>query len=212
MLIDSPPHPELKRRVSALLDIVEAESGLLDRADDAEQAVIENLRLMGNELLTDWSACKEDQKFSEACLKQTGAKARKKNTYWFSTYGKIDVIERCPTIDEHRVRPFSHSAQIHCREYTRTIQRKIIDFSADCSFRSAAKKMQEHYGIEVPESTIRAITLGHANCMQKESMASVEVCQTCTGEDAWFIGEMDGSMIPIVLVDEDAEGDKRKNP
>ncbi len=71
-------HPELKRRVSALLDIVEAESGLLDRADDAEQAVIENLRLMGNELLTDWSACKEDQKFSEACLKHPGAKARKK--------------------------------------------------------------------------------------------------------------------------------------
>ena len=59
-------HPELKRRVSALLDIVEAEPGLLDRADDAEQAVIENLRLMGSELLTDWSACKEDQKFSEA--------------------------------------------------------------------------------------------------------------------------------------------------
>ena len=70
--------------------------------------------------------------------------------------------------------------------------------------------MQEHYGIEVPESTIRAITLGHANCVQKESMASVEVCQTCTGEDARFIGEMDGSMIPIVLIDEDAEGDKRK--
>ena len=81
-------------------------------------------------------------------------------------------------------------------------QRKIIDFSADCSFRSAAKKMQEHYGIEVPESTIRAITLGHANCMQKESIVSVEVCQICTGEDARFIGEMDGSMIPIVLVDE----------
>ena len=58
-------HPELERRVSSLLDIVEAESGLLDRADDAEEAVINNLRCMGNELLTDWSACKEDQKFSE---------------------------------------------------------------------------------------------------------------------------------------------------
>ena len=44
-------HPELEHRVSALLDIVEAESGLLDRADDAEQAVIKHLRCMGNELL-----------------------------------------------------------------------------------------------------------------------------------------------------------------
>lgn len=71
-------HPELEHRVSALLDIVEAESGLLDRADDAEQAVIKHLRCMGNELLTDWSACKEDQKFSEICQQHPEAKARKK--------------------------------------------------------------------------------------------------------------------------------------
>lgn len=72
-------HPELERRVSALLDIVEAESGLLDRADDAEEAVINNLRSMGNELLTDWSACKEDQKFSEINQKHPEAKTRKKH-------------------------------------------------------------------------------------------------------------------------------------
>ena len=71
-------HPELERRVSALLDIVEAESGLLDRADDAEEAVINSLRCMGNELLTDWSACKEDQKFSEINQKHPEAKTRKK--------------------------------------------------------------------------------------------------------------------------------------
>ncbi len=50
-------HPELERRVSTLLDIVEAESGLMDQADDAEEAVIANLRSMGNELLTDWGTC-----------------------------------------------------------------------------------------------------------------------------------------------------------
>ena len=71
-------HPELELRVSTLLDIVEAESGLMDRADDAEEAVIANLRSMGNELLTDWGTCKEDQKFAEACLKHPGVKARKK--------------------------------------------------------------------------------------------------------------------------------------
>ena len=30
----------------------------------------------------------------------------------------------------------------------------------------------------------------------------------CTGEDAWFIGEMDGSMIPIVLVDDRVFGEQ----
>ncbi len=72
-------HPELELRVSALLDIVEAESGLLDRADDAEEAVIVHLREMGNELLTGWGTYKEDQKFGEACLKHPGAKTQKKH-------------------------------------------------------------------------------------------------------------------------------------
>ncbi|MGI9276849.1 MAG: hypothetical protein ACR2PT_18635 [Endozoicomonas sp.] len=71
-------HPELELRVSALLDIVEAESGHLDRADDAEEAVIANLRRMGNELLTDWRTDKEDQKYVESCLKHPGAPVRKK--------------------------------------------------------------------------------------------------------------------------------------
>jgi hypothetical protein len=71
-------HPELELRVTALLDIVESESGHLDRADDAEEAVIANLRGMGNELLTDWGACKEDQKYAESCLKYPGAPTRKK--------------------------------------------------------------------------------------------------------------------------------------
>lgn len=70
--------------------------------------------------------------------------------------------------------------------------------------------MQEHYGIDVPESSIRAITLGHAGCMQKESVTSLETCQVSTGQANQFVGEMDGSMIPVVLIDEDAKGDKRK--
>ncbi len=71
-------HSELELRVSALLDIVEAEAGLLDRADDAEEAVITNLRGMGNELLTEWGADKEDQQCAETCLKHPEAKVRKK--------------------------------------------------------------------------------------------------------------------------------------
>ena len=57
-------HPELEKRVSELIDIVEAESGYPDRADEAENAVIDNLRELGNELLTDWEAYKENQKFA----------------------------------------------------------------------------------------------------------------------------------------------------
>lgn len=70
--------------------------------------------------------------------------------------------------------------------------------------------MQEHYGITVPESSIRAITLEHARCMQKDSTNALQNRQDCLGEAHQFVGEMDGSMIPIVRFDEEAEGDKRK--
>ena len=37
-------HSELEKRVSELIDIVEAEPGHLDRADEAQNAVIDNLK------------------------------------------------------------------------------------------------------------------------------------------------------------------------
>ncbi len=46
--------------------------------------------------------------------------------------------------------------------------------------------------------------------MQNDSISASQNRQDCLGEAAQFIGEMDGSMIPVVLFDEEAEGDKRK--
>ena len=51
-------HPILTERMLALIDIVEAEPGRLDRASEAEDAVIEQVREMGKELLTDWGVSK----------------------------------------------------------------------------------------------------------------------------------------------------------
>ena len=71
-------HPELEKRVSELIDIVEAESGHLDQADEAEDAFIDKLQELGNELLTDWGAHKESQKFEESRALHPEANAKKK--------------------------------------------------------------------------------------------------------------------------------------
>lgn len=47
-------HPILKARMMGLLDLVEG-SQTIALANDAERRVIEELRGMGNELLTDWA-------------------------------------------------------------------------------------------------------------------------------------------------------------
>ncbi|WP_366556860.1 UPF0236 family transposase-like protein [Endozoicomonas ascidiicola] len=90
------------------------------------------------------------------------------------------------------------------------MQRKIVDFAADCSFQAASKKMHEHYGIDIPESSVRAITLEHASCMQEETFIPEQNSQDFTGEAEQFVGEMDGSMIPVVLFNDVEDGDKRK--
>ncbi len=58
-------HPHLKQRFEAILDIVDAPSGQVDKADDAEQRVTEELRRLGNDVLHDWAHGKEIQKAEE---------------------------------------------------------------------------------------------------------------------------------------------------
>ena len=127
-----------------------------------------------------------------------------------TTYGVVHLNERCLTVAGKRMRPFSEHAHIHCRDYSRPLQRRIVDFASDSSFATASQKMTEHYGASIPESSVRAITLSHAHCMSEQLTATLVSCQECVGEGKQLVGEMDGSMIPVVLFDEEAEGDKRK--
>jgi hypothetical protein len=54
-------HPHLRKRVEAILDIVEAPSGNVDTADEAEQRVTEELRRLGHDVLHHWAEGKEAQ-------------------------------------------------------------------------------------------------------------------------------------------------------
>ena len=61
-------HPELKVRMVRLLDLVENSGGDLKRADDAEQRAIDELRVLGQELLHTWA----QQRVSEEVLALKG--------------------------------------------------------------------------------------------------------------------------------------------
>lgn len=71
-------HPILKARVAGLLDLVD---GIDDvrLADDAEQKVVNELRLMGNELLSDWGKTQVSRTTEEA-RKQGAVKHQKKSS------------------------------------------------------------------------------------------------------------------------------------
>jgi hypothetical protein len=87
------------------------------------------------------------------------------------------------------------------------LQRVMTDFGADHAFGQVPKKLYEHYGIEMPVSTVRKITEFHGEQMhrQREAMTLPLTTPGCRQQ----IGEIDGCMLPIVTVGIDA-GDKRK--
>lgn len=92
------------------------------------------------------------------------------------------------------------------------MQRAITDFGADDPFAGAAGKLKEHYGIELPVSTIRVITEKHGEAiLARQNPSSAWPDRPGVGV---LITEMDGSMLPVVETAEPVAGetpvDRRK--
>ena len=103
------------------------------------------------------------------------------------------------------MRPFSLSAKVENRGYSHRLQRAITDFGSDESFEKATKKLQEHYGIEIPISASRRITEFHGHVAEQISTRSSQDKRADI-----IIGESDGSMVPIVRTG-GKNKDRRKN-
>lgn len=109
------------------------------------------------------------------------------------------------------MRPFSEAAGVSCRGYSLGLQRALSDFGADVAFGKVPQKLQEHYGITVPVSAAQAITEQHAATVKR---ARAVLQQLPRGGVGQLVGELDGSMVPIVSIaargDKSASGDGRK--
>lgn len=104
--------------------------------------------------------------------------------------------------------PFTEATGVGCRDYSVLLERAIVDFGADTSFRQAVEKLREHYGISVAESAVQSITKKHAKACYIMQEQGEDVPRKNTAR--CLIGEMDGAMIPIVLFEANRHLDKRK--
>ena len=73
-------HPLLRARVESLLGVVEDAGGDLEKADAAERRVIDELRQMGNAVLTEWAQGGIDKCTAQAREGGGGPQRRKKNS------------------------------------------------------------------------------------------------------------------------------------
>ena len=87
------------------------------------------------------------------------------------------------------------------------LQRAVVDFGADHAFGQVPSKLQEHYGISLAPSTIRRLTEQHAQGIYAAQEMTADWPQEAGC--AYVVAELDGSMIPIVEVDE-AAPDRRR--
>ena len=98
------------------------------------------------------------------------------------------------------------------------MQKRIVDLAADVSFGEAARKVEEHYNIEVPVTSIQRITKAHAERASDRLECLVEAAARDENVDSGLgvtvlIAETDGTMVPIVSFSEDAKqqgNDRRK--
>lgn len=94
-----------------------------------------------------------------------------------------------------RLRPFARSAGVRARSCSRLLQRVVTDLAADLPFAKAMDKLVEHYGIVIGESTIRQVTLSHAQAIHRASRRlSSRPARRCGGptdlcrSDRWHHG------------------------
>ena len=116
---------------------------------------------------------------------------REKKVWWHTLFGVIAVIEPVWRGSGHQVRPFLTAAEVTTRSCSLALQRAMTDFGADQGFGHVPKKLQEHYGITIPVSTVRKITEGHGVHMLEQQDRGAWPVSTpgCRQQ----IGEIDGA-------------------
>jgi hypothetical protein len=200
--------PHVRQRLLEISDMIDSLVAQGCSAHEAEARAIEEIRKLGNGILTEWADKSEKAAVAKARATDPELQPyrKKKLLTWLSTYGLIRVLEQRLRQGRRgsQVRPFCVQAQIKSREYSLPLQRALSDFGAEESFVKAACRVREHYGIDVSVNAARVHTLAHAKAIGAiQHEAPRKPVKT-------LITEMDGCMLPIVEPSADTRTDRRK--
>jgi hypothetical protein len=112
--------------------------------------------------------------------------------------------------NNQRLRPFAASSGVRARSCSRLLQRVVTDLGADLPYAQVMDKLVEHYGLVLGESTIRKVTLAHAQQIHGRSGGFAQgLPEPVASQGLTFIAEIDGTMVPTVRSDA-ASNDRRK--
>jgi hypothetical protein len=126
-----------------------------------------------------------------------------------STLGRIETTEsRMREGKAKPTRPFMESSGITPRGSSRLLCRAMVDFGIEQAFGKADQRLMEHYGVKLPGGRVRKQTLRAAHKLPQASPGPVRTLAP-EGPEA-IVVQIDGSMVPVVNIPADTQGDRRK--
>jgi hypothetical protein len=199
-------NPQMIEPIKALLHLVESETAMGRKADDIEQDVIKHMRALGKTTLQGWA----DRASQAACAAAKGDVHSKKKVWWLSTLGRIETTEVRKRLGKAKpARPFLESSGITVRGTSKALRRAMVDFGIEEAFGKAEQRLLEHYGLELPAGRVRKQTLKAANTLPQASPEPVRTLAP-NGPQA-IVVQIDGTMVPVVNIPKEAQGDRRKH-
>lgn len=190
-------HPQIRLRVAALLSAVQDAGGDLKQADDAEQRLTQELRRLGQEAMQGWA---EGQvRATEQDLRRGGRVHREGKKTSLAHHLRRHQRDGAAVPSRQQVgAPVCARRGSRARNCSRLLQRAITDLGADLPFAKAMDKLVEHYGIMIGESTIREVTLRHAQTIHRVSAGFPQGLPDAVADKQIFIAQIDGTMVPTV--------------
>jgi hypothetical protein len=201
-------HPEFGERIDALIDVMNNASGDMIDANVVEEFLIEEFRKLGGETMQTWAEERVKATDVEAASNRHLRRAGKKKVSWHTRIGDhFEVVATEYRDGNRRVCPFLESANIEQRGCSIPLQRLIVDLAADMTYAEARKKLREHHGQDICESSFNRLTQKHAQNVLEIDRPDTEFPQYVSPYKV-VIAMTDGGMVPVVVAA--TTGDKRK--
>ena len=195
-------HPELMEGFRRILEITASADGVLKRADESEELLIQELRRLGQATMESWASRAERTLGEQLKQKEPSAGVRKKKMLkWWCVFGVVSVSERVwRTAGKNYLRLLPEAIGVTARGRSKRLERVLTDFGCEHSFKQAAARVLEHYGFEINASAVREVTLENAQraeqTLQKEYAESFRVLPAVGAQ--YVVAQADGSMICTV--------------
>lgn len=107
------------------------------------------------------------------------------------------------------LRPLPAAIAVSTRSCSRPLQRAVSDFGLESSFEQAQKRVQEHYGFNLPLSAVANVTRRNAEAIAKKQQARGGANRLPAEGAEQLVAEADGSYLRIVSTDA-SKADRRK--